>query len=202
MEKDRESFQYANGFGYEWDTSGIRAFNRVIGFAVKYSGRKIGFTSRGKLNRRKVWANIIGPAKADKSRQPVRNPVEIALDDPRIEKIVEDFGDSIIEAAFNAMDNAGSQGGKGFYSGHVSGPIKKVYEKSASKIADLIRDSFDKVEPLKTEKGHKDTSGLVETGKLKQSVSHQVYGKPRVISRSSFAIKKRRGKNARKRKPL
>ena len=162
------------------DMSGLRAFGRTIGYARKQK-RKIGFLSKAQKNRRKVIQNILRPAEGETERQPLRNPVSLAMSDTEsVGKIVGKLGAGILEAANQSAQAASKidQNKQGFFKTQISKPIKDLFNTAGSEIKELILQKFDDLPQGKVQRLEKDTTGLVETGQLRASIKSATWGVP------------------------
>lgn len=168
---------------YEINLSGLRAFGNIIEYTKNYKGRKIGFTSRSKKNRKKVFFNIIQPSAGDTDRVPARNPVGLFLESKEAEEIVKEFGEDLLDVAmstaFGVTSASKTKGAKGSYAATGVGrkAVRDVFKKTGDKIKAAIQNEFSNVEPPKVKRLEKSTVGLTETGKLKRSIGNRIYGK-------------------------
>lgn len=143
------------------DLDGVRQVSRFMG-ALKKTQLEVGFTSRGKLNRKKTYWNI----KNVPGDRPVRNPVHQFLSSSLVNQ-VQEILQKEMALEFETQLRISKKGSVSPIPG-----IKRVYKKVGALAVQGIQDSFESLPPItKAKKAHKVLTPLVETGKLRKSVS-------------------------------
>ena len=146
---------------------------RFVGYAKKVEVAS-GFISRGQQNRKKVWANVIAPAEG-KLKRPVRNPVELALQDKQATtKIGRDIRESLLTEL-----KKGAQAAMRGEPYRFAKPIRVIYKRAGDSFAELVREKFDDLPPEKEPEKSGSSIPLVDTGKLRASVKSRFWGKAR-----------------------
>ena len=144
---------------------GLRMFKRMVGYAKKLEV-DVGFVSRGKKNRKKVYHNVIAPAEG-KSTRPKRNPVALAIKDkPAMERIQKELEKGI----WSAIEEGVAEANKGQAGYRFAKPLKSAFKQAGDQVAELIKEKFDELPAKKFPAKSRSVTPLQDTGALRRSV--------------------------------
>ena len=155
-----------------------RMVRRIAGYVKAYSGVKIGFLSKARGLKRRVWANILLPESGAKTNRISRNPIAKFLEDKeQYSEAWELLEQEVLKVIEQGAESA-SRGEDYRFAPH----IQDAFNFAGQYIAEQIKSTkFLELEPVKpgTEFKHEDLTPLVETGELRESIKVQKWSKPR-----------------------